>query len=52
MYLNTKNEKLIIDKRLEMFRSAHKIGIKPTARLFKCTKNVVKSGVEDMLYMV
>ena len=31
MYLNTKNEKLIIDKRLEMVRSAHKIGIKPTS---------------------
>ena len=42
MYLNTKNEKLIIDKRLEMVRSAHEIGIKPTARLFNCTKNVVK----------
>ena len=42
MYLNTKNEKLIIDKRLEMVRSAHEIGIKPTARLYKCSKNVVK----------
>ena len=35
MYLNTKNDKLIIDKRLEMVRSAHEIAIKPTARLFK-----------------
>ena len=42
MYLNTKNEKLIIDKRLEMVRSAHEIGIKPTARLYNCSKNVVK----------
>ena len=42
MYLNTENEKLIIDKRLEMVRSAHEIGIKPTARLYKCSKNVVK----------
>lgn len=42
MYLNTKNEKLIMDKRLEMIRSAHDIGIKPTARLFNCSKNVVK----------
>jgi len=42
MYLNTKNEKLIIDKRLEMVRSAHEIGIKPTARLYKCCRNVVK----------
>jgi len=42
MYLNTKNEKLIIDKRLKMVRSAHKIGIKPTARLFNCSRNVVK----------
>ena len=33
MYLNTKNEKLIIDKRLEMVRFAHEIGIKPTARI-------------------
>ena len=42
MYLNTKNEKLIIDKRLEMVRSAHEIGIKPTARLYRCSKNVIK----------
>ena len=42
MYLNTKNEKLIIDKRLGMVRLAHEIGIKPTARLYKCSKNVVK----------
>ena len=42
MYLNTKNEKLIIDKRLEMVRLAHEIGIKPTARLYKCSKNVIK----------
>ena len=42
MYLNTKNVKLIIDKRLEMVRLAHEIGIKPTARLYKCSKNVVK----------
>ena len=38
MYLNT----LIIDKRLEMVRTAHDIGIKPTARLYNCSKNVVK----------
>ncbi len=42
MYLNTTNEKLIVDKRLEMVRSAHKIGFKPTARLYRCSKNVVK----------
>lgn len=42
MYLNTRNEKLIIDKRYEMVRSAHDIGIKPTARLYKCSKNVIK----------
>ena len=42
MYLNTKNEKLIIDKRLEIVRFAHEIGIKPTTRLYKCSKNVVK----------
>ena len=42
MYLNTKNEKLIIDKRLEMVRSAHEIGIKPTARFYRCSKNVIK----------
>lgn len=42
MYLNTKNEKLVIDKRLEMVRCAHDIGIKPTARIYKCSKNVVK----------
>jgi len=42
MYLNTRNEKLIIDKRYEIVRSAHDIGIKPTARLYRCSKNVVK----------
>ena len=42
MYLNTKNEKLIMDKRLEMVRSAHEIGIKPTARLYNCSKTVIK----------
>ena len=42
MYLNTKNEKLIIDKRLEIVRNAHEIGIKPTARLYNCSKTVVK----------
>ncbi len=42
MYLNTKNEKIIIDKRLEIVRPTHEIGIKPTARLYKCTKKVVK----------
>lgn len=42
MYLNTKNEKLIIDKRLEMIRYACENGIKPTARIYKCSKNVVK----------
>ena len=42
MYLNTKNEKLIMDKRLEMIRSAHEIGIKLTARLYNCSKNVAK----------
>ena len=42
MYLNTKNEKLIIDKRLEMVKTTNEIGIKPTARLYNCSKNVVK----------
>lgn len=42
MYLNTKNEKLIIDKRLEMVRATNEIGIKPTDRLYNCSKNVVK----------
>lgn len=33
MYLNTKSEKLIINKRLEMVRFAYEIGIKPIFRI-------------------
>lgn len=59
MYLNTKNEKLIIDKRVEMVRTAHDIGIKPTARLYNCSKNVVKKwckryalkGIKELKYL-
>lgn len=51
MHLNTTNEKILMDKRLEMVRSAHKIGFKPTARLYRCSKNVVKNGVIDMPYL-
>lgn len=42
MYLNTKNEKLIIDKRLEMVRFSNEHGIKPAARFYNCSKNVIK----------
>ena len=42
MYLNTKNEKLIMDKRLEMVRFAQENGIKPASRFYRCSKNVIK----------
>ena len=42
MYLNTKNEKLIMDKRLEMVIFARENGIKPASRFYNCSKNVIK----------
>lgn len=42
MYMNTNNEKMLIDKRLEMVRFADEYGIKKAARFYKCSKNTIK----------
>lgn len=41
MYMNIDNEKVLIDKRLEMVRFANENGIKKTARFYSCSKNTV-----------
>lgn len=52
MYMNIDNEKLLIDKRLEMVRFANENSIKKAARFYSCSKNTIKNGVKDMQYMV
>lgn len=42
MYMNIDNEKLLIDKRLEMVRFANEVGIKKAARFYSCSKNTIK----------
>ena len=42
MYMNIDNEKLLIEKRLEMVRFANDFGIKKAARFYNCTKNTIK----------
>ena len=42
MYMNIDNEKLLIEKRLEMVRFANENGIKKAARFYNCTKNTIK----------
>lgn len=42
MYMNIDNEKLLIDKRLEMVRFANENGIKKTAKFYSCSKNTIK----------
>ena len=42
MYDNIDNEKVLIDKRLELVMFAHENGIKPAARFYKCSKNTIK----------
>ena len=42
MYMNIDNEKLLIDKRLEMVRFANENGIKVAARFYSCSKNTIK----------
>ena len=46
MYLNTDNEKLLIDKRLEMVRFANENGIKKAARFYSCSKSTIKKWVK------
>ena len=42
MYYNVDNEKVLIDKRLEMVRFANENSIKAAARFYSCSKNTVK----------
>ena len=42
MYMNIDNEKMLIDKRLEMVRFANETGIKKTAKRYSCSKNTIK----------
>lgn len=42
MYMNIDNEKMLIDKRLEMVRFAKENGIKKAARFYSCSKNTIK----------
>lgn len=42
LYLNVDNEKLLIDKRLEMVRFANESSIKAAARFYNCSKNTIK----------
>lgn len=51
MYMNIDNEKLLIEKRLEMVRFANENRIKKAAGFYNCTKILLKNGKKDMLYM-
>ncbi len=42
MYKNVDNEKVLIEKRLEMVRFANKNGVKKAARFYSCSKNTIK----------
>ena len=42
LYNNIDNEKMLIDKRLEMVRFANENGIKVAARFYSCSKNTIK----------
>lgn len=42
MYMSIDNEKMLINKRLEMVRFAGKNGIKRAARFYSCSKNTIK----------
>lgn len=42
MYDSIDNEKVLMDKRLEMVRYANDNGIKVAARFYKCSKNTIK----------
>ena len=52
LYDSIDNEKVLVDKRLELVRFANENGIKVAARFYNCSKNTVRNGVEDMLFMV
>ena len=42
MYMGIDDEKLLIDKRLEMVRYSYENGYKIAARFYKCSKNTIK----------
>lgn len=42
MYMSIDNEKMLIDKRLEMVRFANEESIKKAAKIYSCSKNTVK----------
>ena len=42
MYYNVDNEKVLIEKRLEMVRFANENSIKKAARFYSCSKNTIK----------
>ena len=42
MYNNIDNEKMLIDKRLEMVRFANEESIKKAAKVYSCSKNTIK----------
>lgn len=52
MYRNIDNEKMLIDKRLEMVRFANDNGIKKHPDFILVVKIQLKNGVEDMYYLV
>ena len=49
MYLNIDNEKMLIDKRLEMVRFANETSIKKAARFYSCSKNTIKKWCKRYL---
>lgn len=42
MYMNIDNEKMLVQKRLEMVRFANENGIKIAARFYSCSKNTIE----------
>lgn len=42
MYMNIDNEKMLVQKRLEMVRFANENGIKVAARFYSCSKNTIE----------
>lgn len=42
LYFNIDNEKMLIEKRLEMVRFANETSIKAAARFYSCSKNTIK----------
>ena len=49
MYLNIDNEKMLIEKQLEMIRFANETSIKKAARFYSCSKNIIKKWCKRYL---